>query len=86
MLSTLLMASPAIMIMLKPGKSYRLLGFKPNCDRHYRHKLLAMGFIPGTTFHALRVAPMGDPMEIKIKGFLVSLRHSEIKLLKVEEL
>ena len=86
MLSSLLMASPAIMTLLKPGKSYRLLGFKPGCDRHYRHKLLAMGFIPGTTFHALRVAPMGDPMEIKIKDFLVSLRHSEIELLRVEEL
>jgi len=86
MLSSLLMASPVIMPILKHGKSYRLLGFNPNCDRHYRHKLLAMGFIPGAKFYALRSAPMGDPMEIKIKDFLVSLRHSEIALLKVEEL
>ena len=74
------------MARLTPGKHYRLNGFATGCDSHYRHKLLAMGFVPGTEFEALRVAPLGDPVELRIKGFLVSLRQREIDLLRVEEL
>jgi len=73
-----------IMAKLKPGQHYRLIGFKPQCGGHYRHKLLAMGFVPGTQFTALRVAPLGDPIELRIKGFFVSLRQREIDLMELE--
>lgn len=72
--------------MLKPQRRYRLLGFVPDADANYRHKLLSLGFVPGTTFKTLRVAPLGDPLEIKIKGFCLSLRQEEARILHVEEL
>lgn len=56
------------------------------CDgvqKCYRRKLLSMGATPGTRFKVLRVAPLGDPIEIKIRGFHLSLRKSEAAAVKV---
>ncbi len=50
----------------------------------YRQKLLAMGLIKGTAFEVARVAPMGDPMEIMVRDFNLSLRRDEAKALLVE--
>ncbi len=69
-----------------PGKKYRIVGYTPECANNYRHKLLAMGFTPGTVFSALRVAPLGDPIEIEIKGFLLSIRRAESQVLRIEHL
>jgi ferrous iron transport protein A len=71
---------------LKAHKNYRLIRYRQECDASYRHKLLAMGFTPGAEFKTLRVAPLGDPIQIEIKGFLLSLRASEAHCLQVEEL
>lgn len=50
----------------------------------FRLRLLTLGAIPGTTFEVLRVAPMGDPIELRVRGTLISIRHQETKLLDVE--
>ncbi len=43
----------------------------------YRRKLLAMGLIPGTRFRVCRVAPLGDPIQIELRGFQLSVRRDE---------
>ncbi|QLH37970.1 MAG: ferrous iron transport protein A [Defluviicoccus sp.] len=53
-------------------------------DRSYREKLLAMGLTPGTEFAVVRAAPLGDPVEIQVRGYSVSLRKNEAQLLQVE--
>jgi len=55
-------------------------------DRSYREKLLAMGLTPGTEFAVTRLAPLGDPVEISVRGYAVSLRKGEAQLLQVERL
>ena len=40
----------------------------------YREKLLAMGLTKGTSFTVERTAPIGDPVEIQVRGFALSLR------------
>jgi ferrous iron transport protein A len=40
-------------------------------------RLMMMGLIPGTSFTVVRVAPLGDPIEIKVRGFNLSLRREE---------
>jgi Fe2+ transport system protein FeoA len=40
-------------------------------------RLLEMGLTPGAEFSLLGVAPLGDPMEIEIRGYRLSLRKSE---------
>jgi ferrous iron transport protein A len=53
-------------------------------NKGYRQKLLAMGLTPGTAFSVTRYAPMGDPVEINVRGFSLSLRKDEAATLIVE--
>jgi ferrous iron transport protein A len=43
-----------------------------------------MGLTPGTEFTVVRLAPLGDPLEINVRGYAVSLRKGEAQLLQVE--
>lgn len=40
-------------------------------------RLMMLGLTPGTRFSVIRVAPLGDPIEIKVRGFNLSLRREE---------
>jgi ferrous iron transport protein A len=68
---------------MKVGESARVSGFAKGA-KGYRHKLLAMGLTPGTGFRVIRLAPMGDPVEIEVRGFKLSLRRDEAMALQVE--
>jgi ferrous iron transport protein A len=46
-------------------------------------RLLDMGFIPGTRIKVIRNAPLVDPVEFELKGYNISLRHSEAKQVEV---
>lgn len=50
----------------------------------YRQKLLALGLVPGTLFKVIRVAPLGDPLELRVRNFSLSLRKEESNILDVE--
>ncbi|MCP5277756.1 MAG: ferrous iron transport protein A [Thiobacillus sp.] len=52
----------------------------------YRRKLLSMGLTPGAELSVTRVAPMGDPVEIRVRGFALSVRRDEAASLSVEKL
>ncbi len=71
--------------MLATGDSGRIIGFDQNGGA-YRKKLLAMGLTPGTEFTITRFAPMGDPVEIRLRGFSLSLRKNEASVLLIEKL
>jgi len=66
------------------GENARVAGFSDSSGNNYRKKLMAMGLTPGTEFAVTRKAPMGDPVEIKVRGFSLSLRKDEAKSLLVE--
>lgn len=69
---------------LKPGDNGVIVGFEPDHEA-YQHKLLSMGLTPGAAFSVVRVAPLGDPMQIKVRGFHLSLRKSEAAAIQVEK-
>ena len=69
---------------LKAGDKAVVTGFYKGKDT-YRKKLLAMGVTPGTPFRVVRVAPLGDPVEIQIRGYMVSLRRNEAALISISE-
>ena len=48
-----------------------------------RQRLLAFGFVPGATIEAIRSAPLGDPVEYKVKGACISLRKEDARLISV---
>lgn len=70
---------------LAPGARGRVVGYAGD-NRTYRRQLLAMGLIPGAEFTVVRRAPLGDPVEIQVLGFLLSLRAHEAAGLQVEQL
>ncbi len=49
-----------------------------------RQRLMEMGLIPGTVVEVERLAPLGDPLEIRIKDYHLSLRKDEAAFLLVE--
>ncbi len=65
---------------LKAGDKAVVAGFFKG-NPAYRKKLLVMGLTPGTPFEIVRIAPMGDPVEIMVRGYLVSLRRQEASLI-----
>jgi ferrous iron transport protein A len=65
------------------GEKGNVCGFVKGATR-YREKLLAMGLTRGTEFSVERVAPFGDPVEIHLRGFALSLRKDEASALLVE--
>ncbi len=70
---------------LLPGTGGRVKGYE-KAYRAYKSKLLSMGLTPGTEFTVIRVAPLGDPIEINVRGFNLSLRKQEAEALIVEAL
>ncbi|MEQ9309145.1 MAG: FeoA domain-containing protein [Balneolaceae bacterium] len=49
-------------------------------------RLLEMGITPGVQIEIVRRAPLGFPMEIKVRGYLLSLREAEAKGIIVEDI
>ncbi len=49
----------------------------------FRHRLMEMGFIPGTEIFVEKFAPLRDPIEYIVKGYHVSLRHEEAEKILV---
>lgn len=47
-------------------------------------RLAALGLIEGTRFEVVKVAPMGDPVEISIRGYRLCLRRRETEFLEIE--
>jgi ferrous iron transport protein A len=68
---------------LKVGDHVRVTGFD-NAGRAYRKRLLAMGLTPGTEFIIDRFAPLGDPIIISIRGYKLSLRSDELRVLLLD--
>ena len=67
---------------LKAGMSGTVSSFSKQFP-NYRKKLMAMGLTPGTPFTVVRAAPFGDPVEIMVRGTMISLRRNEADAIAV---
>ena len=45
---------------------------------------MEMGLLPGTTVEVQRIAPLGDPIELRLRGFSLSIRRSEAERIEIE--
>ena len=68
------------------GESGKVTGFAAGSAPAYRRKLLALGLTKGIQFRVTRVAPLGDPVEIVLRGFSLSLRRDEADIVLIETL
>ena len=69
---------------MKVGENGTVSGYAKGATA-YREKLLAMGLTRGVEFVVERIAPMGDPVEIQLRGFALTLRKDEASALIVEK-
>ncbi|MGN1149710.1 MAG: ferrous iron transport protein A [Sutterella sp.] len=68
---------------LQPGKRGRILSYGKE-HPEYRRRLLMLGATPGTAFEVVRIAPLGDPVEIRVRGSMISVRKDEAAFMQVE--
>jgi Fe2+ transport system protein FeoA len=69
---------------LSVGKSGRVVDV--GGERILRHRFLEMGITPRTVVTVKKVAPMGDPMELFLRGYSLSLRLEDAGKIAVEEI
>ena len=73
-----------VLSALKIGEKARVLGFE--LPPEHRQRLLEMGLTVGADCEVVRFAPMGDPIDIKVRGYQLSLRKKEASGVRVSRL
>jgi Fe2+ transport system protein FeoA len=48
-----------------------------------RYRLMEMGLVPGTAVQVVKVAPLGNPLDLRIRDHFLSLRREEARLIQV---
>lgn len=68
---------------LKPGQQGRITKLDSGIGP-IRRRLMDMGVIPGEMIRVEKIAPMGDPIEVTVKGYNLSLRKGEAAGIEIE--
>ena len=76
------MSQPTRLSDLEQGSS-AVIEFLPTGDPSLT-RLRELGLLPGTRIQLIRRAPMGDPIEISVRGSLISLRKKEAELIEIQ--
>ena len=66
---------------MRPGEFGHVVALRPDADA--REHLLELGFTPGTEITVVRVAPLGDPLTVRIRGYQLSLRRREAEVIQM---
>lgn len=67
---------------IKPGQRCRIIKINEKAD--IRKRLIDMGITTGSVIELERIAPLGDPIDIKVRGYHLSLRKEEAENIEVE--
>ncbi|MDY4610982.1 MAG: FeoA family protein [Sphaerochaetaceae bacterium] len=67
---------------LASGQTARIMGIE--APRPLKRRLMDMGLTHGVTVKVLKVAPLGDPMEIALRGYHLCLRRDEAAKVAIE--
>lgn len=68
---------------LKVGQSGVIL--KNNTSGALKQRFMDMGITKGVVVKVLKIAPLGDPIEIEIRGYNLSIRKSDAQKIEIEE-
>ena len=73
---------PRTLAQLEPGERGKVTAIDGDADAVQR--LMDLGLIRGTTVEMVRRAPLGDPLEVRLRGFMLTLRRLEAEHITVE--
>lgn len=68
---------------LKKGQKAKVV-FLNTEDRSLRRKLLDMGITEGVQIKIKKIAPLGDPMDIELRGYELCVRKADLSMIDVE--
>ncbi|MCH2354278.1 MAG: ferrous iron transport protein A [Pseudomonadales bacterium] len=63
------------------GQTATIIGFRD--ESAYVARLQSLGLVRGTQFEVVRTAPLGDPIELKLRGFRLAIRAKEADCLLI---
>lgn len=66
---------------LRPGERGTITGFATDDPPG---RLLEMGLLPGTFVEVVRHAPLGDPIDVKVRGYHLSIRKHEAESIRID--
>ena len=67
---------------IKIGKSAKII--KVHGEGALRRRIMDMGLTKGTEVYVRKVAPLGDPLELNVRGYELSVRKADAELIEVE--
>ena len=67
---------------VKVGKRVRVL--KVRGEGAIKRRIMDMGITKGVEIYVRKVAPLGDPIEINVRGYELSLRKADAEMIEVE--
>ena len=67
---------------VKVGQSAKIV--KVHGEGPVRRRIMDMGITRGQTVHVVKVAPLGDPMEITVRNYELSVRKADCEMIEVE--
>ena len=73
---------PRTLASLVPGEKGRVLEIGDTGPATQR--LMDLGVTRGTTVEVIRAAPLGDPIEVRLRGFMLTLRRAEAEHITVD--
>ena len=68
---------------ISPGRTVRIV--KLESEGAVKRRIMDMGLTKGTTIFVRKVAPLGDPMELTVRGYELTLRKADADKIRVEE-
>ncbi len=68
---------------LKPGDNAKIV--KINGEGAIKRRIMDMGLVKGTSLVVRKVAPLGDPVEITVRGYELSIRKFDAEMVEVEK-
>ena len=69
---------------IKVGKRAKVL--KDGGEGAIRRRIMDMGITKGVQIYVRKFAPLGDPMELQVRGYELSLRKADADIIEIEEI
>lgn len=66
----------------KIGQTVKVV--KPHGEGPIKRRIMDMGITRGTEVYIRKVAPLGDPMEVTVRGYELSLRKADTEMIEIE--
>ena len=68
----------------KPGDTVKIV--KLHGEGAVKRRIMDMGITRGTELFVRKVAPLGDPVEVKVRGYELSIRKADAEMIEIENI